>query len=315
MIDGNVFSGHRGENTMSSRHNGHSIGHGTASLNVAVLQMNSKADKGENIAVALALIDQAAAAAARLVALPEVWPYLGPEDANREHAETVPGPITELLAERARRHGIFIHGGSIYESRKGDPGMYNTAVVIDPQGEIIARYSKIHMFDVVLDGGDEYRESATVTPGNEIVVTEIDGIQVGLAICYDLRFPELFRILALKGAQVVVLPAAFTLMTGKDHWETLIRARAIENEIYMVAPAQWGTYQPGKWCYGRSMVVDPWGTVLATATDGVGIARSTIDRMRVEAVRRQIPSLANRRPEAYLWPEASAALLAGRVAV
>ena len=300
---------------MIARENGHLSNGPVAGLNVAVLQMNSKADKQENIVDALALIDRAAATGARLVALPEVWPYLGPDDANREHAETVPGPITDLLAERARRHGIYIHGGSIYETRPGDPGMYNTAVVIDPQGEIIARYSKIHMFDVVLDGGDEYRESSTVTPGDEIVVTEIDGIPVGLAICYDLRFPELFRILALKGAQVVILPAAFTLMTGKDHWETLIRARAIENEIYMVAPAQWGTYQPGKWCYGRSMVVDPWGTVVATASDGVGIAQATVDLNRVATVRRQIPSLANRRPESYLWPEESAGLVASRLAV
>ena len=300
---------------MSSRHNGHLNRNEPDSLNIAVLQMNSKADRGENITAALALIDQAAATGTRVVTLPEVWPYLGPEDANRDHAETIPGPITDLLAERARRHGIYIHGGSIYESRPGDPGMYNTAVVIDPQGEIVARYSKIHMFDVVLDGGDEYRESATVTPGSDIVVTEIDGIQVGLAICYDLRFPELFRILALKGAQAVILPAAFTLMTGKDHWETLIRARAIENEIYVVAPAQWGTYLPGKWCYGRSMVIDPWGTVLATAPDGVGIAQATIDPKRVEMVRRQIPSLANRRPEAYLWPEESATLVTGRLAV
>ena len=300
---------------MIARENGHLSNGPVAGLNVAILQMNSKADKQENIVDALALIDRAATTGARLVALPEVWPYLGPEDANREHAETVPGPITDLLAERARRHGIYIHGGSIYETRPGDPGMYNTAVVIDPQGEIIARYSKIHMFDVVLDGGDEYRESSTVTPGDEIVVTEIDGIPVGLAICYDLRFPELFRILALKGAQAVILPAAFTLMTGKDHWETLIRARAIENEIYMVAPAQWGTYQPGKWCYGRSMVVDPWGTVVATASDGVGIAQATVDLNRVATVRRQIPSLANRRPESYLWPEESAGLVASRLAV
>jgi len=277
------------------------------------LQMNSRADKEENIASALVLIDRAAAAGARVVALPEVWPYLGPEEANREHAETVPGPITDLLGERARRHGIYVHAGSIYESRHSDPGMYNTAVVIDPQGAIIARYSKIHMFDVVLGGGEEYRESTTVTPGDEIVVTEIDGIPVGLAICYDLRFPELFRILALKGAQAVILPAAFTLMTGKDHWETLIRARAIENELYMIAPAQWGTYLPGKSCYGRSLVVDPWGTVLATAPDGVGVAHAIVDPTRVETVRRQIPSLANRRPGAYRWPEESAGLVADRL--
>jgi predicted amidohydrolase len=192
--------------------------------------------------------------------------------------------------------------------------MYNTTVVLDPTGEIIARYSKIHMYDVVLDGVAEYQESASVTPGDEIAITEIDGIAVGLTICYDLRFPELFRILALRGAQVIVLPAAFTLMTGKDHWEPLIRARAIENELYMIAPAQWGTHPPGKWCYGRSMVVDPWGTVVTTASDGVGIAIATIEPSRVEAVRRQIPSLANRRPGAYKWPEESASLATGRLA-
>jgi predicted amidohydrolase len=191
--------------------------------------------------------------------------------------------------------------------------MYNTTVVIDPTGEIIARYSKIHMYDVVLDGVAKYQESATVTPGHETAITEIDGIPVGLTICYDLRFPELFRILALQGAQVIMLPAAFTQMTGKDHWETLIRARAIENGLYMIAPGQWGTHPPGNWCYGRSMVVDPWGTVLTTASDGVGIAYATVDPSRLAAVRRQIPSLANRRPEAYTWPEESRSLATGRL--
>ena len=298
---------------MTAHNNGRANG-AAEGLNVAIIQMNSQDDKSANIATALDLIDRAAAAGARLVALPEVWPYLGAEDGSRDQAETIPGLITEQLADRARRHGIYIHGGSIYETRPGDPGMYNTAVVIDPAGEIIARYSKIHMFDVVLDGAAEYRESATVTPGDEIAITEIDGIPVGLTICYDLRFPELFRILALKGAQAIILPAAFTLMTGKDHWETLIRARAIENALYMIAPAQWGTYQPGKWCYGRSMVVDPWGTVVTTATDGVGIAHATVDPSRIAAVRRQIPSLANRRPGAYAWPEESASLATGRLA-
>jgi predicted amidohydrolase len=290
----------------------HSSTGASGAIDVAVLQMNSGADKSENIAGALDLIDRAAAAGARLVSLPEVWPYLGPEDASRDHAEPIPGPLTDLLAERARRHGIYVHGGSMYEVRSGDPGMYNTAVVIDPRGEIIGRYSKIHMFDVVLDGVAQYQESATVTPGDEIVVVDVDGIPVGLAICYDLRFPELFRILALRGAQAVVLPAAFTLTTGKDHWETLIRARAIENGLYMIAPAQWGKHPPGNWCYGRSVVVDPWGTVLATAPDGVGIARATVDLARVATVRRQIPSLANRQPEAYRWPEEAAALAVGR---
>ena len=299
---------------MTAHDNGRVNTSGVAGLNVAIVQMNSQEDKGANIAAALDLIDRAAATGARLVALPEVWPYLGPDDVSRDQAETIPGPISEALSQRARRHGIYIHGGSIYEKRPGDPGMYNTTVVIDPTGEIIAHYSKIHMYDVVLDGIAEYQESATVTPGNETTITEIDGIPVGLTICYDLRFPELFRILALKGAQAIVLPAAFTLMTGKDHWETLIRARAIENELYMIAPAQWGTHRPGKWCYGRSMVVDPWGTVVTTAPDGVGIAYATIDPSRVAAVRRQIPSLANRRPEAYRWPEESRSLVTGRLA-
>ncbi|MBA3450021.1 MAG: carbon-nitrogen hydrolase family protein [Chloroflexia bacterium] len=281
-------------------------------MHVAVAQMNSEADKDQNIASAVALIDRAASRGARVVALPEVWAYLGPDERNRDSAETIPGPITEVLAERARHHGLFIHGGSILEVRPGDPGMYNTAFVIDPQGAIIATYSKIHMFDVDLDGVAQYQESATVTPGEEIVLADIDGISVGLAICYDLRFPELFRILALRGAQAVVLPAAFTLTTGKDHWETLIRARAIENQVYMIAPAQWGKHPPGNWSYGRSMVVDPWGTVLATAADGIGIATATIEPARVDTVRRQVPSLANRRPEAYRWPEEATAFAAGR---
>ncbi|MDF2759063.1 MAG: hydrolase, carbon-nitrogen family protein [Thermomicrobiales bacterium] len=299
---------------MTALENGRANSGAAAALNVAIIQMNSQDDKQANIAAALDLVDRAAATGARLVALPEVWPYLGPDDVSRDQAETIPGPITELLAQRARRHGIYIHGGSIYETRPGDPGMYNTTVVIDPTGEIIARYSKIHMYDVVLDGVATYKESAAVTPGNETAITEIDGIPIGLTICYDLRFPELFRILTLKGAQAIVLPAAFTLMTGKDHWETLIRARAIENQLYMIAPAQWGTHPPGNWCYGRSMVVDPWGTVLTTAADGVGIAYATVDRSRIATVRRQVPSLANRRPEAYTWPEESQSLATGRLA-
>jgi len=299
---------------MTAHDNGRAIGREGAGLDVAIVQMNSRDDKRDNIATALDLIDRAAATGARLVALPEVWPYLGPDDAVLDQAETIPGSITELFAQRARRHGIYIHGGSIYEKRLGDPGIYNTTFVLDPTGEIIARYSKIHMYDVVLDGVAEYQESASVTPGDEIAITEIDGIAVGLTICYDLRFPELFRILALRGAQAIMLPAAFTLMTGKDHWEPLIRARAIENELYMIAPAQWGSHLPGKWCYGRSMIVDPWGTVVATAADGVGLVNATVEPARVEAVRRQIPSLANRRPGAYKWPEESASLAAGRLA-
>jgi predicted amidohydrolase len=232
-----------------------------------------------------------------------VWSYLGPEAGNRENAEPIPGPTIDRLAERARRHGVYIHAGSILETRPGDPRLYNTTVVLDPDGDVIASYSKIHMFDVVLDGVAAYQESATISPGDEIVIAEIDGIPVGLAICYDLRFPELFRILALRGAEIIMLPAAFTMTTGKDHWEVLIRARAIENGVFMVAPAQMGQHPPGNWSYGRSIIVDPWGTVLTTAPDAETVITAELDRARLQNVRRQVPSLANRQPERYAWPE------------
>lgn len=276
---------------------------GTAgSLSIAAIQMNSRDDKAANMATALKLIDQAAANGARVIALPEVWPYLGPQEGNAESAEPIPGPRTELLAERAVRHGIYLHCGSMYEQRPGEPKIFNTAVIISPTGEIIAKYSKIHMFDVVLEGVASFEESATVSPGDEIVTVDIDGIRVGLAICYDLRFPELFRILALKGAEVIILPAAFTMTTGKDHWEVLIRARAIENQVYMVAPAQVGADSSGNWCYGRSMIVDPWGNVVSRASDIETSISGTVDRSLVEKIRRQVPSLANRMPDRYVWP-------------
>ena len=277
-------------------------------LKVGVVQMNSRDDKAANIATALGLIDCAAASGARFVALPEVWTYLGPDEGNYATAEPIPGPTSQLLSERARRHGIFLHAGSMLERAGPDGQLLNTTVVFDPAGTEIGRYSKIHMFDVVLGDAEAYRESDTVTPGSAIAIVDIDGWKVGLAICYDLRFPELHRILALRGAEAIVLPAAFTLTTGKDHWETLIRARAIENSVYLIAPAQVGQHPPGNWCFGRSMMVDPWGTVLATAPDTEGVIVADLDRERIARVRRQVPSLANRRPEAYAWPEAATEL-------
>jgi len=265
--------------------------------------MNSREDKAANIETALRLIDEAAGAGARLVALPEVWAYLGPQEGNRDSAESIPGPLSDLLADRARRHGIYLHCGSYYEIRDSDPRLFNTAVVINPDGDIVAKYSKIHMFDVVLDGVASFQESATVSPGDEIVTFAVDGVTVGLAICYDLRFPELFRILALRGADVIVLPAAFTMTTGKDHWEVLIRARAIENGVFMVAPGQVGSYAGGNWCYGRSLIVDPWGTILATAPDTETVISAGLDMDFLAKIRRQVPSLANRMPDRYVWPD------------
>lgn len=281
---------------------------GADTLRVAAVQMNSRNDKAQNIETALRLIDRAAEAGARLIALPEVWSFLGDDEGSRAAAEPIPGPITELLAERARRHDVYIHAGSIQESRAGDPRMYNTTALIDPRGDIIARYSKIHMFDVVLDGVASYQESATVSPGDEIVTADVDGFTVGLTICYDIRFPELYRILALRGAEIIFQPAAFTLTTGKDHWEVLIRARAIENTVYMVSPAQVGSYAEGKWSWGRSMIVNPWGTVLATAPDEETFVIANLDREMLQRVRRQVPSLANRQPDRYAWPDVPAAV-------
>jgi predicted amidohydrolase len=276
---------------------------------IAAVQFNPRDDKIANIDKALALIDDAAGSGARLVVLPEIWTYMGEPEHTWDNAEPIPGDLTNRLSERARRHGIFLHAGTFAERVEGDERVRNTAVVFDPEGEIIATYRKIHMFDVTIDGVATYEESATVSPGDEIVTFSLDGITVGLATCYDLRFPEIFRILALRGAEVILLPAAFTMMTGKDHWEVLIRARAIENGVYLVAAAQFGPNLPGKWCYGRSMIVDPWGTVLATSPDVESVITAVVDRNHLYSVRRQIPSLANRQPDTYRWPDE---VLAGR---
>lgn len=277
-----------------------------AALHVAVVQMHSGADKQENIDAALELIERAAGLGARLVALPEMWTYLGPTEGAWEVAEPVPGPTITRLAEAARAHGIYLHCGSVYERVEGEPRLYNTTVVLDPQGEIIAKYRKIHLFDVAIDGQFSFQESAMMAPGGELVIAHVDGVKVGLAICYDLRFPELFRLLALRGAELIVLPAAFTQYTGKDHWELLIRARAVENQLFMVAPNEWGRHPNGGTSYGRSMIVDPWGNVLATAADGAGVVSAVCDLALMEKVRREVPSLANRRPAAYEWEPVAA---------
>jgi predicted amidohydrolase len=275
----------------------------STAFDVAVLQMNSGEDKSKNVETALRLIDEAASTGARLVVLPEIWTYLGSDEGNRENADVIPGPVTDALAAKAKQHSIYVHGGSILEKRDGEPKLFNTTVVFDPSGELVAQYSKIHMFDVVLDGVASYQESNTVQRDEEIVTFDLDGTTVGLAICYDLRFPELFRILTLRGADVIVLPAAFTMTTGKDHWEVLIRARAIENQVYMVSCGQYGPDSSGKWCYGRSLIADPWGTVLATAPDREYVLRATVDLDYLQKVRRQVPSVQNRQADLYRWPD------------
>jgi len=271
-------------------------------LRTVVIQVNARDNPAENLSNVERFLDQAADLRAQFVCLPEFWTYLGPYSGFDGAAQTIPGPVVELLQEKARKHKMIVHGGSIIER---DPQLtgkfYNTSLLINRDGEIVARYRKIHLFDVNLANGEKHYESERIAPGNDIVTAEIDGINFGLTICYDLRFPELYRLLALKGAQIILVPAGFTLHTGRDHWEVLLRARAIENLCYVVAPAQVGTYPPNRQCFERSMIVNPWGLVLAQAQDTPTVIMADIDLAQIEQARAQIPSLENRRPAVYKW--------------
>lgn len=264
----------------------------------AAVQMSSTPDKDENRETAERLIRTAAGSGARLVVLPELWSCHGLEKAYREAAEPVPGPTTEFLGGLARELGVHLLGGSILESVGASEKMYNTSTLFAPSGELTAVYRKVHLFDVKAPDR-EYLESASMAPGAESVTADAGEVRLGLSVCYDVRFPELYRALALDGAEALAVPAAFTLQTGKDHWELLLRARAVENQAYVIAPAQWGQKADGRWTYGRSMIVDPWGTVLATCPDRDGHALAELDLDYLRRFRAEFPSLANRRPEAY----------------
>jgi predicted amidohydrolase len=269
-------------------------------LRTAAIQLNSQDNPVENLATVERFLDRAADMGAQFVALPEFWIYLGPYSGFTQAAQTIPGPAIERLQEKARKHKMIVHGGSIIERRPDLAGKFsNTSVLIGPDGQIIARYRKIHLFDVDLANGEKHHESERIAPGSEIVTAEVGGITFGLSVCYDLRFPELYRELAVQGAQILLVPAAFTLHTGRDHWEVLVRARAIENLCYVVAPAHYGTYPPDRQCFGRSMIVDPWGIVLAQAQDRPAIIMTDIDLAQIEQARAQIPCLQHRRPEVY----------------
>lgn len=269
-------------------------------LRAAVVQINTQHDKEANLNRAEQLIDGAAGQGAQLIALPEYVTFLGPKDQHAEVAESIPGPTTERLASKARQHGVYLLGGSIHE-RSSEPGkFYNTSVLFGPTGDILARYRKIHLFDIDITDNVSANESATILPGDEIVTASIDGHVSGLSICYDLRFPELYRLLALQGAEILFVPAAFTMFTGKDHWHTLLQARAIENQAYVIAPGQVGKHQPkNSQCYGHSLIIDPWGTVIAQAPNTEGVVVADLDFDYLHKVRRELPSLANRRPAAY----------------
>jgi predicted amidohydrolase len=264
---------------------------------VAAIQLNSTPDLARNLERARELVIQAKDRGADLVALPEHFAYLGPEDQNPPSAQPLDGPLVREFGALARELGIYLLLGSFPEITETDSLPHNTSVLLGRDGAILAAYRKIHLFDVDLAGGPTYQESRCICPGQEVVAMALPGtpFTAGLAICYDLRFSELFRLLATKGADLLILPAAFTLATGRDHWEVLVRARAIENQAYIIAPAQWGRHSPGRRSYGRSLIVDPWGTILAQAPDREGLILAELDHARLARLRREMPCLEHRR--------------------
>jgi predicted amidohydrolase len=280
---------------------------GDPRMRVSVVQMNPGHDKAENIAQASRLIGAAVAAdRPDIVSLPEVWTCLGGSRAGKfEQAEVLPppgsnepgGPAYEFLRGVARSQRIHVHGGSMAETDGGER-LFNTTVAFGPDGQELARYRKIHLFDIVTPDGTGFRESATYGAGDAIVTYQAGGVKIGCAICYDIRFPEMFLELRRAGAELIFLPSAFTLQTGKDHWETLIRARAIETQCWFAAPATWGRHLDGgsepRFTFGHSLLCDPWGHVVAKVSDGVGWATARIDPAVTERVRRDMPVLEHR---------------------
>jgi predicted amidohydrolase len=271
-------------------------------VRAAAVQLTSTADRDRNLATADRLTRAAAAQGAELVLLPEKWAVLGSPEDTAAGAEPFDGPALRWASATARELGIDLVAGSIAERVEGAERGSNTSVHFGPDGEQRAVYRKVHMFDVQV-GGRTYRESEHEAPGEELVLTETAaGVEVGMSICYDLRFPELYRILAVRGARVLVVPAAFTLATTREHWEVLLRARAIEDQAFVVAANQIGEHAPGYRSGGRSMIVDPWGIVLAQAPDAETFVIADLDLERQAEIRASLPSLANRRPAAYYWP-------------
>ena len=269
-------------------------------LTVAAIQMKAHESKQQNLSRAEALLDIAIKKGARFIALPELFNFLGTPETTKANAESIPGPTTDMLCAKARSSHVYILGGSIAEKANEAGKVFNTSALINPSGNIIARYSKIHLFDVKIGTQVSLKESATFNPGNKMVTAETEYGVVGLSICYDLRFPELYRGLTLRGAKIIFVPAAFMATTGKDHWEPLLKARAIENQVYVIAPDVIGPV-PGTniVTYGRSLMVDPWGTVLAQAPDTEGVITAELDLDYLQKVRTELPSLKHRRPEVY----------------
>lgn len=265
--------------------------------------MNSGSDRDLNLEAAEGLVARAADDGAELVVLPEKWPLLGSPETLLEGAEPLDGPAMSSAATWASKRGIFLLAGSFAERRADREKLSNTSVLFGPDGSNLAVYRKIHLFDVEVDGV-QYRESATEEPGEEVVEAPLGetGFDLGMTICFDLRFPELFRILSLRGANLITVPSAFTRHTGAAHWEVLLRARAIENQTFIAAANQVGHAEPQYDSFGNSLLCDAWGTVLTRVQDGVGVAVADCDLSSLASVRDQIPAIDSRRPESYPWP-------------
>jgi len=260
----------------------------------AAVQLNSREDCAANLAAATRWCEEAARRGASLVALPETFTCLGRPEAMLAAAEEIPGATSEALGRLAARLGVTLLAGSLPE-RAGEGRAYNTSLLFDPQGRLLARYRKRHLFDVDLPGRVTHRESQWFAAGDDVATVDTPCGKLGLAICYDLRFPEHFRRLADAGAEVIAIPSAFTLATGRDHWEVLLRARAIENQAFVIAPNQFGQHTPALTSFGRSTIIDPWGTPLAIAADGEGLALAEINPQRLAEIRGQLPALRHRR--------------------
>ncbi len=286
-------------------------------MRAAAVQLNSTEDKDRNLATAERLTRAAVADGADLVVLPEKFNVLGTHEHYEAGAEALDGPTIGWARDLARELGIDLVAGSIVERREGRDRLGNTSVHVGPEGDLRGVYRKIHMFDVTVDG-KEYRESTSQEAGGEVVTSEAEGARLGLTVCYDLRFPELYRILAIRGARILIVPAAFTRHTGQAHWDTLLRARAIENQAFVIAADQVGVHPPGNESFGGSQILDPWGDLLAHAPEyspvaipgdrdalrpGECFVAADLDLGRQDEVRESLPSLANRVPSAYKWPQ------------
>jgi len=273
-------------------------------VRAGAVQMNASDDFARNLEVADRLVREAASLGAELIVLPEVWSVIGPRELLRAGAQTLEGEAIAWARATAAELGVDLVAGSIVERTAPDSERFaNTSVHVGRDGQLRAVYRKIHLFDVEIDG-NLHAESATFSSGSEIVTTELgdeSSTALGLTICFDLRFPELYRILALRGAEIMTVPAAFTLPTTRDHWEPLLRARAIENQCFVVAPNQIGEHPGGNRSGGRSLIVDPWGTVLACAPDREAAIVAELDLAGADAIRARLPTLARRRPESYAW--------------